>query len=180
MESSKSITPFILKLDSFCQVAEYHIPPRLTSHSREPSRGISCTSAESPGIPFSLNDSVCSAKIIICDAISPRSIEPSNSSIIGTMETSIRPIIETTPPKRRTVATAADTASSSRVEFNFIFEPPLAEYSHLGKGEFLVFQPIVRHIRWSVQMVLIQYRCQVFQMHDLGNIRIAITHCTVV
>ena len=55
--------------------------------------------------------------------MSSRSIEPSNSSIIGSIDTSIKPIIDTTPPNNNTVAIAADTASSLRIKFRFISQP---------------------------------------------------------
>ena len=125
---SKSKTSLILKVDSSCQVEEYHIPPLVKSHSTFPSIGINSTLVESPGIPLSLSVSVCCAKIIICEDISLLSIEPSNSSIIGTIDTNINPIIETTPPNKSTVATAAETASSFLWVLTLIFQAPPVEY----------------------------------------------------
>jgi hypothetical protein len=42
-----------------------------------------------------------------------RSTEPSISSITGIIETIISPMIDKTPPNNNTVATAAETPSSS-------------------------------------------------------------------
>ena len=120
MLSSKSNTPFSLKLVWSFQVEEYHIPPLVLSQLRSPSNVVISTSVESPGIPCSLKYSVSWARIIIWEVISSRSMDPSNSSIIGTIDTSIKPIIETTPPNNNTVATAAETASSSRTKLEII------------------------------------------------------------
>ena len=65
MVSSKSNAPLIRNVFSSYQVAEYHIPPRILSHTMSPSRGINLTSVESPGIPVSLNSAVCLANNII-------------------------------------------------------------------------------------------------------------------
>ena len=69
--------------------------------------------------------------------MSSRSIEPSNSSIIGNIETNIKPIIETTPPNSKTVAIAAETASSLRVMLCFIFrpQPHLLQHQKIPVGQ---------------------------------------------
>ena len=122
--SSKFNTPFILNVVSLFHVDEYHIPPLVVSQERVPSIGMRSISVESPGIPCSLKISVCCDNIIICEDMSSRSMEPSNSSIIGSIETNIKPIIETTPPNNNTVAIAADTDSSFLVRFCFISPKP--------------------------------------------------------
>ena len=83
-------------------------------HSRLPSTGMSSMDVESPGIPFSLNAEVWWASNDICADMSCRSTEPSNSSITGIIDTIIMAMIESTPPNMSTVATAAETACSSR------------------------------------------------------------------
>ena len=124
--SSKSNAPRALKLMSSAHVAEYHIPPRRLSHTNSPSTGMRVALAESPGMPRSLNADVSWAKRDIWEDISCRSTDPSISSMTGIMDTIISPIMESTPPKRRTVATAAETASSPRRRFPFIDSPPRA------------------------------------------------------
>jgi hypothetical protein len=69
--------------------------------------------ALSPGIPRSLSEAVSWARSVICDDMSWRSTEPSISSITGIIETIISPMIDKTPPNNNTVATAAETPSSS-------------------------------------------------------------------
>ena len=124
--SSKSSAPRARRLISSTHVAEYHIPPRKLSQTNSPSTGINVACATSPGIPRSLSAEVSWARRLICDDISWRSTEPSISSMTGIMETIINPIMERTPPNKRTVATAAETASSSLRMHPFIDSPPRA------------------------------------------------------
>ena len=121
--SSKSKAPRARSSCPSCQVAEYHIPPLKLSQARDPSTGMSSAEVESPGMPRSLSALVCAANSVICADMSYRSTEPSISSMTGIMDTIIKPIMDKTPPNNKTVATAAETASSSRRMAPFIHSP---------------------------------------------------------
>ena len=69
--------------------------------------------AVSPGVPDSLKRSVSDARSSIWPTMFSLSTAPCNSSITGITVTIIPEMIEITPANNKTVAIAAETASSS-------------------------------------------------------------------